>query len=44
LVVTHKQLIAEDLPEDRPRAALGECVIGAVDDVYMAAIAEPLDR
>jgi len=43
LVVRHEQLIAEDLPEDRPRAALGECVIGAVDDVYVAAIAEPLE-
>src|SRR6266513_1108121 len=44
LVVTHKQLISEGLLEDRPRAALGECVIGAVDDVHVAAITELPDR
>jgi len=43
-IVTHKQLISEGLLEDRPRAALGECVIGAVDDVHVAAITEPPDR
>src|SRR5256885_17219912 len=44
LVVMHEQLIAEGLLENRPRAALGEGVIGAVDDVHVAAITEPPDR